>query len=50
MEDIVPLLTIDYSAIFVSVFTILIGLKAIVSIFEWVINKLGIETMDAQSS
>jgi hypothetical protein len=44
MEDIVPLLTIDYSAIFVSVFTILIGLKAIVSIFEWVINKLGIET------
>lgn len=44
MEDITSLLMIDYLSTFISVITILAGLKAIVSVFEWVINKFGIET------
>ena len=35
---------IDYTSVFISVFIILIGIKAIVSLFEWVIDKLGVET------
>lgn len=41
MQD---LLKIDFSYVFISVFTILIGIKAIVSIFDWLTDKLGIET------
>lgn len=44
MEAIKELITIDYTSLFIAVFTILIGLKAIVSVFEWGINKLGLET------
>lgn len=44
MESITELLNIDYPALFISVFTILIGLKAVVSVSEWFINKLGLET------
>ncbi len=44
MEAIVELTKIDYPSVFVAVFTILVGLKVIVSIFEWVIDKFGIET------
>lgn len=44
MDAITELTKIDFSSIFVSVFIILIGIKAVVSIFEWVIDKLGLET------
>lgn len=44
MNEIIELTNIDFSAIFISVFIILFGTKAIVSLFEWVINKLGLET------
>lgn len=44
MEPIIELTKIDYVSVFVAVFTILVGIKAIVSIFEWVIDKLGLET------
>lgn len=44
MGDITPLITIDYSSLFVSVLTILVGIKAIISLFEWIISKLGLET------
>lgn len=44
MEAIIELTKINFSYVFVSVFAILIGIKAIVSIFEWVIDKLGLET------
>lgn len=44
MDAITELTKIDFSSIFVSVFIILIGIKSITSIFEWVIDKLGLET------
>lgn len=44
MEPIRELTTIDYSSIFIAVFTILIGVRAIVSVFEWIFDKLGLET------
>lgn len=44
MEDIMSLLTIDYSVIFASVLTILIGIQGIATLFEWIIKKLGLET------
>lgn len=44
MDAITELVKIDFSSIFISVFVILIGIKAIVSVFEWVIDKLGLET------
>lgn len=39
MEPIIELTKIDYSSVFVAVFTILAGIKAISSIIEWIINK-----------
>jgi len=44
MEAINELFNINFSYVFISVFVILISIKAIVSIFEWVIDKLGLET------
>lgn len=44
MESITSLVEVDYAYVFISVFTILIGIKAIVSIFEWAVGKLGLET------
>lgn len=44
MKDITKLTTINYAYVFASVILILIGIKAIVSLFEWFINKLGLET------
>lgn len=44
MNAIKELTTLDFSLVFVSVFIILIGIKAIVSLFEWFIEKLGLET------
>lgn len=44
MDEIFELTKINFSYVLISVFVILIGIKAIVSIFEWVIDKLGLET------
>lgn len=44
MEPIKELLSINFSYVIISVFIILIGIKAVVSIFEWIIDKLGLET------
>jgi hypothetical protein len=44
MDAIQELTQINFVYVFISVFVILIGIKAIVSLFEWVIDKLGLET------
>ncbi len=44
MDAITELTTLDFSSTFISVFVILVGIKAVVSLFEWGIEKLGIET------
>lgn len=44
MDEILCLTNVNFPSLFVSVFTILIGTKAIVSICEWFFNKLGLET------
>ena len=44
MNEILNLTNVNYTSLFVSIITILIGMKASVSVFEWFINKLGLET------
>lgn len=44
MSEIVELTKIDFTYVFVAVFVILIGIKVIVSLFEWIVEKLGLET------
>lgn len=44
METIVELTRINFIYVFISVFTILLGVKTIISLFEWIFNKLGLET------
>lgn len=44
MNDIAELTKIDFTYVLLAVFAILIGVKAITSLFEWVIEKLGLET------
>ena len=44
MNEIIELTKIDFPSIFISVFIILVGIKAIVSLSEWIISKLGLET------
>lgn len=44
MEQIIALTTVDYSSLFIAIFAVLIGLKAVISIFEWIMDKLGLET------
>ncbi len=44
MDAIAELTNVDFPSVLMAVFTILVGLKAILSCFEWVILKLGLET------
>lgn len=44
MEELKELSQIDFSYVFVSVFVILIGIRTVVSVTEWIIDKLGLET------
>lgn len=44
MNEIIALTEIDFVSVFLSVLMILTGVKAIVSLSEWMIDKLGIET------
>lgn len=49
METIKDLLNINFSYVFISVFAILFGAKAVISIFEWAVGKLGLETRRMRS-
>lgn len=44
MAEIIELTKINFSSVLIAVFVILIGVKAIVSLLEWVIEQLGLET------
>ena len=44
MNEIMELTKINFSSVFAAVFVILAGIKSIASLFEWIIEKLGIET------
>lgn len=44
MDTIQELFKINFPYVIISVFIILFSIKAIVSIFEWIIGKLGLET------
>lgn len=44
MDAIRELFTINFSYVLISVFVILVGIKAVVSLFEWIIGWLGLET------
>lgn len=44
MNEIIELTKVNFSSVFIAVFVILIGVKAVVSIFEWFIDTLGLET------
>lgn len=44
MNEIIELTKINFSSVFIAVFVILIGIKAMVSLFEWMFEKLGLET------
>lgn len=44
MEEIRALTTVDFQSLVLSVFAILVGIKTMVTLFEWLFHKLGIET------
>lgn len=44
MNEILQLTAVDFPSLFISVFIILMGIKSIVSILEWLFDKLGLET------
>ena len=44
MEQIKELMQIDFIALLPSVFIVLGGIKSITAVFEWAIDKLGLET------
>lgn len=49
MDAIQELLNINFSYVFISVFVILIGIKTMASLFEWAVDKLGLETKRMRS-
>lgn len=44
MDEILELTKVDFSSVFIAVFVTLIGIKAVITLLEWVINKMGLET------
>lgn len=44
MDEILELTKVDFSSVFISVFVVLIGIKAVITLLEWVIDKMGLET------
>lgn len=44
MNEITALTEIDFYYVLISIFAILIGVKVMVTLLEWVIDKLGLET------
>lgn len=44
MDAIKELIKVDFPSVTISLFVVLVGIKAMVSILEWAVEKLGIET------
>ena len=44
MDEILELTKVDFSSVFIAVFAVLIGIKAVITLLEWVIEKMGLET------
>lgn len=44
MNEIIELTKLNFSSVLIAVSVILIGTKAVVSLFEWIVEKLGLET------
>ncbi len=44
MDEILALTKIDFSFIFITVISSLIGIKAVITLLEWMIDKMGLET------
>lgn len=44
MDELLELTKIDFPSLFISIFIVLIGMKTIVSLLEWIIERLGLET------
>lgn len=44
MDELKEVMQIDFKTLFISVFIILTGIKSITTIFEWAIDKFGLET------
>lgn len=44
MNNIIELTKIDFAYVFIAVILILVGIKFIVSLFEWIVRKLSLET------
>lgn len=44
MEAIQQLFDLDFTSAFISIFVILAGIKSVLSIIEWLIDKMGLET------
>jgi len=44
MDEILELTKVDFSFIFITVISSLIGIKAVITLLEWVIDKMGLET------
>lgn len=44
MSEITELTKIDFTYVFIAVILILVDIKFIISLFEWIVGKLGLET------
>lgn len=44
MDEVLALSQLDFAAIFIGVIIILVAIKFVVTLFEWFVNKLGLET------
>lgn len=44
MDEILELTKVDFSFIFITVISSLIGIKAVITLLEWMIDKMGLET------
>ena len=44
MDEILELTKVDFSFVFITVISSLVGIKAVITLLEWVIDKMGLET------
>lgn len=44
MDPVTEMFNIDYIGMFMSIVAILVGLKSVTSLFEWAMDKMGLET------
>ena len=50
MNEIIELTKVDFTYVFIAVFVILLGVKFIISLFEWIVNKFGRNQMDTKTA